>query len=124
MLDKTGYVPDRNICEAIEMLCVWLRTAFGKATCGSYSQNGGLTTRHCRSLYINLRDNRELIRAHTRLQRSLTDDKPVTENYVIMHEKKWEKRRRKAGEQLIRHANRRLGKAISFFIERRNGIIE
>nr|CCA18684.1 AlNc14C55G4190 [Albugo laibachii Nc14] len=106
------------------MICVWLRTALRKAAYSSNVQYGGITTRYNRSLYINLRDNRELVRANGRLQRYITDDKLMSENHVIMHEKKWQRRRRKAGEQLIRHANARLGKAISFFIERRNGIIE
>ncbi|CAH0479820.1 unnamed protein product [Peronospora belbahrii] len=73
-----------------------------------------------RFLWIKVHDGQDPSRIASRMQTILAEDGSLkTLALKRFHEKKWQKRKRKAEEQNIRRANRRVGSMIDFILRRK-----
>ncbi|KAG2773215.1 hypothetical protein PC129_g6779 [Phytophthora cactorum] len=73
-----------------------------------------------RSLWAAVPEGQDANRVASRMQTILAEDGTLkTLSLKRFHEKKWQKRKRKAEEQTIRHANRRVGSMIDFILRRK-----
>ncbi|GMF13328.1 unnamed protein product [Phytophthora lilii] len=77
-----------------------------------------------RSLWAKVPENMEADRIASRMQTILAEDGTLkTLALKRFHEKKWQKRKRKAEEQNIRRANRRVGSMIDFILRRKKSCV-
>ncbi|OWZ07291.1 hypothetical protein PHMEG_00020336 [Phytophthora megakarya] len=73
-----------------------------------------------RSLWVKVPSGQDADRVVSRMQTILAEDGTLkTLGLKRFHEKKWQKRKRKAEEQNIRRANRRVGSMIDFILRRK-----
>lgn len=73
-----------------------------------------------RSIYIHVREGQDAERVAGRLHGIMNEDGVMkTLQRKRFHEKKWQRRKRKAEEQTIRHANRKIGSMIDFILQRK-----
>ncbi|KAG6612374.1 uncharacterized protein IUM83_10758 [Phytophthora cinnamomi] len=73
-----------------------------------------------RSLWAQVPEGQDANRVASRMQTILAEDGTLkTLALKRFHEKKWQKRKRKAEEQNIRRANRRVGSMIDFILRRK-----
>lgn len=73
-----------------------------------------------RSLWAAVPEGQDVTRIASRMQTILAEDGTLkTLALKRFHEKKWQKRKRKAEEQTIRRANRRVGSMIDFILRRK-----
>ncbi|CAI5707281.1 unnamed protein product [Peronospora effusa] len=91
-------------------------------TTARYSMSGlAGRTGFQRSLWVKVHDEQDPSRVASRMQTILAEDGTLkTLGLKRFHEKKWQKRKRKAEEQNIRRANRRVGSMIDFILRRKN----
>lgn len=77
-----------------------------------------------RSLFVQVRDGQDPERVAGRLHGILNEDGTMKSLMLKrFHEKKWQRRKRKAEEQTIRHANRRIGSMIDFILRRKKAYV-
>ncbi|KAG7394409.1 hypothetical protein PHYBOEH_005216 [Phytophthora boehmeriae] len=96
------------------MMSALLRTAL-RPTTAAASRTGAQ-----RCLWAKVPEGQEADRVASRMQTILAEDGTLkTLGLKRFHEKKWQKRKRKAEEQNIRRANRRVGSMIQFILNRK-----
>ncbi|DAZ99075.1 TPA: hypothetical protein N0F65_008380 [Lagenidium giganteum] len=77
-----------------------------------------------RTLYIQVRNGGDAERVASRLHGIMNEDGVMkTLMRKRFHEKQWQKRIRKAEEQQIRHANRRIGSMIDFILSKKKAYV-
>ncbi|KAI9912799.1 hypothetical protein PsorP6_006109 [Peronosclerospora sorghi] len=78
-----------------------------------------------RSLWIKVQHDQDPVRLLGRMQMIMAEDGTLkTMALKRVHEKKWEKRKRKCEEQNIRRANRRVGSLIDFILRRKKACVD
>ncbi|CAI5731401.1 unnamed protein product [Hyaloperonospora brassicae] len=77
-----------------------------------------------RSMWVKVQAGQDSSRVASRMQTILAEDGTLkTLARKRFHEKKWQKRKRKDGEQTIRRANRRVGSMIDFILRRKKACV-
>lgn len=101
------------------MLSALLRTASRYPATGLAGRPGVQ-----RSLWVKVHNEQDPSRVASRMQTIMAEDGTLkTLGLKRFHEKKWQKRKRKAEEQNIRRANRRVGSMIDFILRRKNSCV-
>ncbi|EGZ12701.1 hypothetical protein PHYSODRAFT_287011 [Phytophthora sojae] len=99
------------------MMSALLRSAARRPTATLVSRT---TQQQQRSLWAKVPEGQDADRVASRMQTILAGDGTLkTLALKRFHEKKWQKRKRKAEEQNIRRANRRVGSMIDFILRRK-----
>ncbi|KAG7392564.1 hypothetical protein PHYPSEUDO_000252 [Phytophthora pseudosyringae] len=98
------------------MMSALLRSAARRPTATLAARTGAQQ----RSLWAKVPEGQDADRVASRMQTILAGDGTLkTLALKRFHEKKWQKRKRKAEEQNIRRANRRVGSMIDFILRRK-----
>ncbi|KAI9914343.1 hypothetical protein PsorP6_006883 [Peronosclerospora sorghi] len=106
---------------AVQMITGLLHVGIRKAA--TLTPRFGAYQHHC-SLWIKVQDDQDPVRLLGRMQMIMAEDGTLkTMALKRVHEKKWEKRKRKREEQNIRRANRRVGSLIDFILRRKKACV-